>query len=35
MRFYHIKDDYIQFLRQFDEKVAQNKNQTPRMSALF
>ena len=28
MKFYHIKDDYIVFLRQFDSKVSENKNQT-------
>lgn len=28
MRFYHIKDDFIDFLRQFDSKVSENKNQT-------
>lgn len=28
MKFYHIKDDYITFLRQYDSKVYENKNQT-------
>ena len=28
MRFYHIKDSYIQFLRQYDAKVAENKHET-------
>lgn len=28
MKFYHIKDDYINFLRQFDSRVSQNKNET-------
>ena len=28
MKFYHIKEDYISYLRQFDSKVAENKNQT-------
>lgn len=28
MKFYHIQDDYILFLRQYDSKVAENKNQT-------
>ncbi|MBP3743270.1 MAG: type III toxin-antitoxin system ToxN/AbiQ family toxin [Treponema sp.] len=28
MKFYHITDDYITFLRQFDSKVSENKNQT-------
>ena len=28
MKFYHIKDDYITFLRQYDSKVSENKNQT-------
>ena len=28
MKFYNIKDDFIAFLRQFDSKVAENKNQT-------
>lgn len=28
MRFYHITDRYIEFLRSFDEKVALNKKET-------
>lgn len=28
MKFYHIKDDFISFLRQYDSKVSKNKNQT-------
>lgn len=28
MKFYHIKEDFITYLRQFDAKVAENKNQT-------
>lgn len=28
MKFYHIKDDFISFLRQYDSKVSENKNQT-------
>lgn len=28
MKFYHIKDDYIAYLKQLDSKVAENKNQT-------
>ena len=28
MKFYHIKDDFISFLRQFDSKVSENKNQS-------
>lgn len=28
MKFYHIKNDYINFLRQFDSKVPENKNET-------
>jgi protein AbiQ len=28
MRFYHIKDDYINFLRSFDKKVAENKQES-------
>ena len=28
MKFYHIQDDFITFLRQYDSKVAENKNQT-------
>lgn len=27
MRFYNVKDDYINFLKQFDEKVPHNKNE--------
>ena len=27
MRFYHIKDEYIAFLRQYDQRVALNKQQ--------
>ena len=27
MRFYNIKDDYIAFLRQFDKKIAENKQE--------
>ncbi len=36
MKFYHIKDDFITFLRQFDSKVAENKNQTrPYVGIVF
>ena len=28
MKFYHIKEDFITYLRQFDTKIAENKNQT-------
>lgn len=28
MRFYHVKDDYIDFLRKYDAKVADNKHET-------
>lgn len=28
MKFYHIKEDFITYLRQFDTKVSENKNQT-------
>lgn len=28
MKFYHIKDDFVSFLRQYDSKVSENKNQT-------
>lgn len=28
MKFYHIKDDFITFLRQYDTKVPENKNQS-------
>ena len=28
MRFYHVKDDYINFLRKYDKKVADNKHET-------
>ena len=28
MRFYHVKDDYIDFLRKYDGKVADNKHET-------
>jgi protein AbiQ len=28
MRFYNIKDDYINFLRTFDKKVAENKQES-------
>ncbi|SCH36348.1 Uncharacterised protein [uncultured Megasphaera sp.] len=27
MRLYHVSDTYIQYLKQFDEKVPDNKNQ--------
>lgn len=27
MKFYHIKDDYISFLREFDKKVSENKQE--------
>ena len=27
MKFYHIKDDYIAFLKEYDSKVAENKNE--------
>ena len=27
MKFYHIKDDFIAFLRQFNTKVCDNKNE--------
>lgn len=28
MKFYHIKDDFIAYLRQFDSHVSENKNET-------
>lgn len=28
MRFYHIRDDYITFLRQYETKVEENKNES-------
>ena len=28
MKFYHIQDDFIAFLRQYDSKVSENKKQT-------
>ena len=28
MKFYHIKDTYIDFLRKYDEKVPENKNES-------
>ena len=28
MKFYHIKDDFISFLHQFDSKVSDNKNES-------
>ena len=28
MKFYHVKDDYINFLRKYDGKVADNKHET-------
>lgn len=28
MKFYHIKDIFIAYLRQFDSKVAENKNES-------
>jgi protein AbiQ len=28
MKFYHIKDTYINFLRKYDEKVPENKNES-------
>ena len=28
MKFFHIKEDFISYLRQFDTKVAENKKQT-------
>lgn len=28
MKFYNIKDDYIRYLRQYDFKVADNKNES-------
>ena len=28
MKFYHIKDTYIKFLRKYDEKVPENKNES-------
>ena len=28
MKFYHIKEDFITYLRQLDTKIAENKNQT-------
>lgn len=27
MKFYHIEDDYIRYLRQYDDKVAENKQE--------
>lgn len=36
MKFYNIKDDYIQFLRNYDDKVAENKNeQRPYAGVVF
>ncbi len=29
MKFFHIEEDFISYLRQFDTKVAENKKQTP------
>lgn len=28
MKFYHIEDDYIRYLRQYDDKVAENKQES-------
>lgn len=36
MRFYHVKDDYINFLRMYDERVADNKHETrPYVGIVF
>ena len=36
MKFYNIKDDYIQFLRAFDTKVAENKHESrPYVGVVF
>ncbi len=36
MKFYHIKDDYIQFLRSYDSKVAENKQESrPYVGVVF
>lgn len=35
MRFYHIKEEFVSFLRQFDSKVAENKNESRPYVALF
>lgn len=36
MQFYNIKDDYIQFLRTFDTKVAENKHESrPYVGVVF
>ena len=36
MKFYHIKDDFIAYLRQFDSKVAENKNESrPYVGIVF
>ena len=28
MKFYHVKDNFIAYLRQFDSKVSENKNES-------
>lgn len=36
MKFYNIKDDYVQFLRTFDTKVAENKHESrPYVGVVF
>ncbi len=36
MKFYNIKDEYIRYLRQYDSKIAENKNQTrPYVGVVF
>lgn len=36
MKFYNLKDDYIQFLRTFDTKVAENKHESrPYVGVVF
>ncbi len=34
MKFYHVKDDYILFLRKFDKKVSENKQEVDLMWGL-
>lgn len=36
MKFYNVKDDYIQFLRNYDIKVAENKYESrPYVGVVF
>ena len=35
MDFYNIKDDYINYLRTFDNMVAENKSEKDHMLELF